>query len=554
MLYECDLETTKNADGSMRAWLIDACEIADGFKHTTFDTLDSFMHWAEDEAFYRDIVLYWHNLKFDGSYLVNWLHDNGYKWASKATEPMTYSVLVTERNQWFMGSMVTQDGYTIEFRDSLKKIPLKVSAIAKAYKLPMSKGEIDYKAKRPIGYQATPEEISYIHRDTEIVARAIKIHFDQGMTSLTAPADAMADYKSMVDFDALFTPRWWRTHKSAERFCRDAYCGGISWVNPEIRGKTVRHGRVFDYNSMYPSVMTMYEYPVGYPVHWFDRPPDDMSLWIAKIKVDNLRRKVGAPACIRDPYKHEWIEWDFYGEINITNIDYQLLIDNYDFDTIEIIEGYSFRAKKGIFDCFIDKWRKIKQGSTGPMRQLAKLMLNSFYGKFGSNPRRMRKHPEFDDEGIVHWKCDPAEDGGTVFSVAVAAFVTAYARRELVEGIHNCEGFCYCDTDSVHCASIDGKAAKFTGKTHPTEFGFWKEESRFVRARFLRQKTYIEEEPSGHLNIAACGCPESSKKYITFDNFEIGASFKGKLMPKMRKGGVELIEKRFTIHAPIFSF
>ena len=186
------------------------------------------------------------------------------------------------------------------------------------------------------------------------------------------------------------------------------------------------------------------------------------------------------------------------------------------------------------------------------MRQLAKFMLNSLYGKFGTNPTRAHKSPKW-DKGFLQWETLPPDEG-KCFNVAVAAFVTAWSRTELVEGIEHCVGFCYCDTDSVHVASIDGKAAKFTGKTHPTEFGCWKLENRFVRAKYLRQKTYIEEKADGKLLIAACGCPNTSRNYITYDNFKMGASYKGKLRPVMRPGGLELVETRFTIRAPYRAF
>ena len=51
---------------------------------------------------------------------------------------------------------------------------MSVAKVAEAYKLPMSKGEIDYNACRSVGYTPTEEELSYVMRDTEIVARAFQ--------------------------------------------------------------------------------------------------------------------------------------------------------------------------------------------------------------------------------------------------------------------------------------------------------------------------------------------------------------------------------------------
>lgn len=547
MIYTADTETIKNPDGSMRVWLADVCSL-DGFGHWSFKSLDELFSWGFTQK--EPPVLYFHNLKFDGPYLLNWAHDNGLQFAEEEGIPGTYTMLVTDRSVWFMGGIYNEEGKGVIIRDSLKKIPLSVAAIAKAYNTPMLKGSIDYKAYRPIGHEPTLDELRYIRNDTEIVARALKSHFDKGMNKLTAPADALEEFKHTVDFESVFVPSWWYVNKTAESFCRKAYCGGISWVNPDIKEQEVRHGLVYDYNSMYPSVMLAYPYPVGTPVRWYNTPPKEHPLYIARAYA-NIKRKPGKPACIRDSYSKVWVETEFEGELFLTSADVELLQRCY-YGTCELLDGYSWAGEKGVFDEYVEHWSLVKQTTKGGERQIAKLMLNSLYGKFGTNPMRAHKRPKW-DKGFLQWEtCPPTE--GKVFNVAVAAFVTAWARKELVDGIESCQGFCYCDTDSVHVASIDGKSARFTGKVHDTKFGHWKYENRFVRAKYLRQKTYIEEKPNGELLIAACGCPERAKNYITFDNFAMGASFKGKLRPVMRPGGVELVESRFTIRAPFRRF
>ena len=549
MIVTADTETTKNPDGSMRVWLCDVCLLEKNYEHITWTDLDGFFEWAFSQE--SSVISYWHNLKFDGSYLINWLHYSGYTFSEGALLPNTYNFLVTDRSVWFMGSATNAEGKTVYFRDSHKKIPLPVKKIAKAYNLPIVKGEIDYNAPRPIGYKPDEQELSYVRNDTEIVARALVRHFDQGMDKLTAPADAIEELKRTCDFENKFVTRWWASHSSAEKFCRKAYAGGISWVNPAIKDKVVKHGLVYDYNSMYPSVMLAYPFPTGYPVRWYSKIPKDYDLWIGHAKV-NISRNPTKPACIRNPIDRVWIEDEYEGELWLTSIDAELLQECY-FGECEILDGYAWKGEKGVFDNFINHWADIKRTTKDAgLRQIAKLMLNSAYGKFGTNPRRAHKRPVW-DKGFLQWQnCPP--DEGKVFNVAVAAFVTAYARRELVRCIIASTGFCYCDTDSVHLASFDGKTAKFVGREHPTDFCAWKFENRFVRAKYLRQKTYIEEKPDGKLLIAACGCPDSSKNYITFENFQIGASFKGKLRPTQRKGGCELVESRFTIRAPFDRF
>ena len=90
-------------------------------------------------------------------------------------------------------------------------------------------------------------------------------------------------------------------------------------------------------------------------------------------------------------------------------------------------------------------------------------MMNSGYGKFGINPNRRKKRAELsptENRVILHnddWEYADCNN------VAIAAFVTAYARRELMRGVNASVGFCYCDTDSVHLATINGKSPEFAG-------------------------------------------------------------------------------------------
>lgn len=545
MIYSADFETTKNEDGSMRVWLADVCAV-DDLTHRTFTSIDQLMMWVSHQR--TKTTLYFHNLKFDGQYIVCWLDANGYTYAEKPKLRGEYNILVTDKSQWFCGKICMKKGKVLEIKDSLKKIPLSVKQMAKAYGLPMSKGEIDYTAPRTEGYLPTEEEIDYVRRDTEIVARVLKIHFDQGMTKLTAPADAIANYQTMIDFDTFFVSNYWISHPGIENFCRKAYCGGISWVNPDIKEMHCAGGKVYDYNSMYPSVMLAYPMPIGYPVEFYGEPLETHPLYIAKCNV-NITRKPGHLASVRDPAEKVWIEDTYEGEIYLTNADVEIIRMNY-YGDIEIISGYCWRGVRGVFDEYIKFWGDIKRNAKkgDPMRQLAKLMLNSLYGKFGTNPQRQHKIPVFYEQ-ILHWKLSEVEKGRP-YNVAVAAFITAYARLELSKGANACGYLAYVDTDSLHILDTADSPAWFDGKTHDSDFGAWKLESTFKRAKYLRQKTYIEETEEGY-NIAACGCPESSKKYINFDNFEIGATFPGKLRPVARRGGCELVECDFTIRAPL---
>lgn len=562
-----DFETIRRGD-RMAVWLFDICDIYT-LEHHTFTNIEDGLNSITEEA-----TIYFHNLKFDGSYIMDYFARSGYMWVDNPRQVKNageMNFLITSSAVWFCGTVILKSGVKIKFLDSYKKIPLKVEVIAESYKLPILKGSIDYTMPRPEGYIPTDEEIAYVHNDTEIVARALKMHFDQGLREMTAPADAFKQLKKTVCDSyrklGIMTIRD-KAHPELDKYFRMAYNGGVSWVNPDIEGRDVGWGVVYDSNSMYPGVMLNNPYPVYYPTKINKFTELEGYLWIARFKV-NVRRHDGALPVLR--VGGTWIENSYCGELTLTSVDYELMNLNYDVEC-EFIDGYRWaHSDDQLFKEFVTYWGNRKQVDKGGMRQIDKLMMNSSYGKFGLNPERCRKRIEYDGAAdIVRYPTMRDENNnfiieeGKANNVAIAAFVTAYARRELNKAVRQSTGFCYCDTDSVHLATFKDKRTgkiitpSFYGDIHPTRLGAWKKESEFTRARYLRQKTYIEETRYNEFEVKACGMPPASKAFVRWDNvidnFQIGSTFPGKLKPKMRPGGVELVEETFTIHEPNIRF
>ena len=82
--------------------------------------------------------------------------------------------------------------------------------------------------------------------------------------------------------------------------------------------------------------------------------------------------------------------------------------------------------------------------------------------------------------------------------------------------------------------------------------GAWKIENKFRRAKFIRQKCYLEEilnekTKEYEIKITCAGMPKSCYKYVEWEKFKTGFSCGGKLTYKNVKGGVKLVETEFTI-------
>jgi hypothetical protein len=77
--------------------------------------------------------------------------------------------------------------------------------------------------------------------------------------------------------------------------------------------------------------------------------------------------------------------------------------------------------------------------------------------------------------------------------------------------------------------------------------GAWKIETEFKKAKFIKQKCYIEQLKDNNINIICAGMPKDCWKYVEWQTFKVGFTCKGKLAYKHVKGGVILEDTNFTI-------
>ena len=547
--YTADFETTTDKD-DLRVWAWGVCSL-DDFNDFIYDNnIESFIDWLK---LHYNCNIYFHNLRFDGEFIISWLLKNGYKYNDELVTK-TFNCVIAGTGQFYkMDICFYKKGKyrkVVHIYDSLKKLPFPVKKIAEAFELPILKGEIDYKAKREIGHILTNEELSYLRNDVEIMARALKIQIDEGLTHMTIGSDALHSFKDIIT-EKLFKSYFPVLDLEVDKDIRRAYRGGYTYTNKIFQGKTVGEGLVYDVNSMYPSVMYDELLPYGMPI-FFDGEyvyDSEYPLYIQKIKADLVLKSEHIPTiqCKTNMYFNstEYIE-STNGMLTmyVTNIDLAIIFEQYDVLDIEFINGYKFKGFKGLFCSYIDKYMEMKKNNTGAKRQLAKLMLNNLYGKFASNPKTQQKIPYLNEENKVEYKTITAEDKEPVYT-PVGVFITSYARARIQRTAQSIyKRFCYADTDSIHIIGKDIPNIDIDDK----ELGKWGLESQFVKARFLRAKTYIEEYEDGKLNVKCAGLPDNLKELCNFDNFKVGLTLHGKLLPKRYEGGVLLEETDFTIN------
>ena len=514
-----------------------------------------------------NIECYFHNLKYDGEYIVSWLFNNGYKYDDKGKKEKTFNVVISDTGLWYK-IQITHKVFNKRYvrtniYDSLKKLPLKVSQIAKAFKLEEAKGSIDYERYRPIGYELTDKEKDYIKNDCIIVAKALYIQFEKGLEKMTIGSDALTNFKVDIGGKKAFKYLYPVLPLAVDNDFRKAYKGGFTMVNPRYQNKELS-GISFDVNSLYPSVMygNMGILPYGLPKRFVGKYKNDSNypLYIQKLSC-SFKIKPNMIPTIQLKGNLGFVPTEYITDskgivdLTLTSVDLELLFKHYNVEDIEYVGGYKFKGADNIFRGYIDYWADIKAKSTGGARQLAKLMLNSLYGKFATNPKKQNKIPILADGEVKLELQEPTYDEPVY--TALGAFITARARAYTITNSQALyEHWVYSDTDSMYLTGITEEEASKYIDIHPTKLGAWKLEHHFIRGKWLRPKTYILKSVEDGLSIACAGMPDNIKADIlatgeeqAFKDFTYGARFSGKLVPKRVKGGVVLCKTDFTIQS-----
>ena len=487
----------------------------------------------------------------------------------------------------------------------------------------------------------TEEEQGYIANDVLVVKEALEIMFSQGHNKLTIGSCCLEEFKHTwfkEEYESLFPDiyayeidRETYGYTSAGEYIRKSYRGGWCYL---VKGKEDRvfyNGTTADVNSLYPSVMSSVsgnKYPTGKPTFWHGNfiPPiaeDGNHYYFVRIKT-RFNIKPGYLPFIQakhnpmyigtenletsDIYDNEtgkyYSKYMWNGEVRdtrmtmtVTMTDLKLIQEHYNLEDYEIIDGCFFNAYSGLFDEYMEKYKRQKQTSKGALRQLAKLFLNNLYGKMASSTCSSFKVAFVKDDGSIGFFTVEAFDKKPGY-IPIGSAITSYARdftiRAAQKNYHGKDkpGFIYADTDSIHC---DLAPEDIVGiKVDDTEFCCWKLESCWDYAYFTRQKTYIEhvthenqipvDKP--YLEIKCAGMPEKCKdlfakslestpekveewsketirgtdipKYTQEEidffsirrpltDFNVGLKVPGKLLPKRIKGGVLLTETTYEM-------
>jgi hypothetical protein len=467
-------------------------------------------------------VFYAHNAaKYDNRYLLYEAFKRSYK---------VKNILYIQGGFVFK---IKINNKTYDFRDSIFLTPGKLKDLCKDFKISQSKKEFDINEWAKNGYPITPEVKEYLKYDCISLYELLEKFYSEFNVNDVKLTIASTAFNILLKDEKKRKALANYISKEDEIEIRKAYKGGRC----EVYKRKGENLFKYDVNSMYPFVMRNFLYPAG-----------DMFRAINKREIDiciNKFKNIGiVKANIKAPYNHipylvkkdETLNkliapigtWADY----ITTFEYlEALKRGYE---IDIIEAYLYKKKENHFKSYVDNYYNIKKTSTGAKKQIAKLMLNSVYGKFAQKRTndKIVTLPYIIEKGLRISNFVPL--GSKMYTKEEtyyydrrinpiqSIFVTAYARHILYEGIENIinQGgeVYYADTDAIITdIKLDNN------KVSDTELGKWALETQIEKYIGIDAKLYICDD-----KVKAKGIPSTEQQKLKYGDFQNMLIGKGK--------------------------
>lgn len=346
------------------------------------------------------------------------------------------------------------------FKSSLKEIGLKLG---------FEKLEIDI--EQSIKTKEVSEElITYCQRDVDITEKLILEWFkflknnDLGNFQPTIASQAFNSFRHKF----MEHPIYIHINDRAIEIERESYKGGRNECF--FIGKIPEKIYVYDFNSLYPSVMIDNFYPTNLCAFRLQNDIDSLTEALKnKLVIAELKINIKKPYVAHRKERLLFPIGRFTGYFCSPEI--ELLLER---NCIEEVGKVCYYDKNKIFSSYVkffyEERLKAKANGDKVNDEMLKIMLNSLYGKFGQKLRinEIIGDTDFNDisvktmitpEGMYNaksfggkvFKCSTTKEESSESFPAIASFCTAYARMKLLYAIEQAgwENVYYVDTDSL---------------------------------------------------------------------------------------------------------
>lgn len=514
----CGADTETDNNGADKAWICQWAIVRMNHKDTAgnrksqnrsryFEShgYDSATMLAEFEKMLSDdnkkYVVYFHNLKYDMQFFRGYLYELQERYKENEKD-----VLIIMR----AGKPIILRFHNLEFRDSANKMPAgttvrQMGDIIGIPKLESPRGNFHSGWSEDL----TDDDFQYVIHDALIVGSMMQYMHGLGATHATASGDAWSSLQTFynkkhnINGYGQFRKHYPPLSHETDAILRQGYYGGIN-ISQHIG--IIDNGMITheDVHSMYPTVIQFDVLPFGKP-HIIKTNPETEGyrLWVIDADM-RFRLKEGMIPIYRFKHSNDAKKEGLLGisepvnnmklfhHITLTNVDLMTYSDFYDIEIdTDTVRYIGFDSEIGANSNYIDYWYEQKRTSpkNSVERALAKLMMNSCYGRFGLSDMEeittFCYSEELHDFNTTTEASIADEIGGYL---PFAMFVTAWARYRLTRNVLGCgcANVIHCDTDSVIHLGSESPLG------HTDELGDWGIESRPCRMYEGGVKRYIE--------------------------------------------------------------
>lgn len=528
------------------------------------------LHWK-----FRRMVIYIQNLSYEFQWFCQY-----FKW--KKVFALSNRIPL---------SALTESG--IEFRCSYRLSGYNLAKIGEnlvKYKVSKMVGDLDYNLLRHSGTPITDKEMGYCINDVRVLSAYIreKIEHDGSITKIPLTKTGYVRLYCREHIYADHRSKQFKHYRQLMskltieldeyKILREGFQGGFTHANAYHVGKTLHDIESEDYCSKYPSIMIARKLPMGKGEKIFikDKKSFEENLkkycCIFRVHFIGLNSKIlyenyiSYSKCrnISKPVLNNGrVVSAAELETTITNLDYEIIKECYEWESMEI--GTFYRYKKAYLPtdfvkCILEFYRiktelKGLEGKEIEYLQ-GKVNLNSCYGMAVTSILRDQFTFSNEESDLGAWSFEEPDPAAVIdkYNNSINRFlffpwgvwITAESRYDIwFHGILKVkDDYVYSDTDSIKflhpekhqdfTKEFNAKIGKellkamrhhkldpeliapktITGKPKP--LGVYELDGKYKRFKTLGAKRYIYEDEEGKINMVVAGLPKKSGRiYIS---------------------------------------
>lgn len=273
------------------------------------------------------------------------------------------------------------------------------------------------------------------------------------------------------------------------------YRGGLDFVNPRFKNKTVTNGRIYDKNSLYPFILREMEFPIYSSKEVVKLNVIRQARYREFLKLYHITAFCGVLKKGRLPIWADTLTGEYvdvireYNPLYIWEEELDTLSEYYDLDykviDVEVFKPARLKRLKPWVD-YLYNSRLVSPA----LKVLCKNLLNALGGKLGQ--KEFATACKWSGSEIQEHEIPPESRKGVVGGVLVASRMTALARVNMAKIILETFGdkmtskVIYMATDSIHTREVMPPS-----RCDDSQIGLLKLEAEYEKALYRAPKCYV---------------------------------------------------------------